>query len=274
MVDVLLPLVLVVGAFAYAVGLRRLWTNARTARLVGAGPAAAFAVALLVLLIALASPLEHEATRNLPVHMVQHLLLLAVAAPLLALSDPVVVMLRALPDGARRRVQPSVRRVLRSQTSGRGWLLWMVVAFTLSSAALILWHVPALYDAAVRHPVVHLLEHVSFVATAAFFWWMALGATRRSRRGLGVLAVFAATLPATGLGIAMTLSRTTWYATYGRGPGALHDQQVAGALMWGFGGTALVLGAAGLFASWLASMDRLEQAPRPTPRPTQVVESS
>ena len=72
--------------------------------------------------------------------------------------------------------------------------------------------------------------------------------------------MFAATLPATALGILMTLARTPWYATYGGGAGALRDQQVAGALMWGFGGSALVVGAAALFASWLASMDRADRS--------------
>jgi cytochrome c oxidase assembly factor CtaG len=262
MVDVVLPLLLAAVAFTYAVGLRNLWANARTARLVGIGPPIAFATALVVLLVALTSLLDGAATSDLPVHMVQHLLLLAVAAPLFAISEPVVVMLRALPDGGRRRVQPYVRRVIRSQTSTRGWLAWMVVADALSSAALLLWHAPAAYDAAVRHPAIHALEHATFLITSALFWWMALGATRRSRRGLGVLAVFAATLPATALGIAMTLSRTPWYSTYGHGPSALHDQQVAGALMWGFGGAALVIGAAGLFASWLASMEQAERSER------------
>ena len=260
MVEVLPPLVLVVVAVAYAVGLRNLSANARTARLVGTAPALAFVVALLVLLVALDSPLEDAATRDLPVHMIQHLLLLAVAAPLLAVSEPVTVMMRALSPRTRHRLAPAVRRVTRSQTSTPGWLVWMVVAFSLSTAALALWHVPALYDEAVRHPVVHVLEHVTFVATAALFWWMALGASRRSHRGLGVLAVFAATLPATALGILMTLARTPWYATYGSGAGALRDQQVAGALMWGFGGSALVVGAAALFASWLASMDRADRS--------------
>jgi cytochrome c oxidase assembly factor CtaG len=259
MVEVLLPLGLLVLAFAYATGLRALWGNARSARLVGVAPALAFSLALLVLLVALASPLEGAATRELPVHMVQHLLLLAVAAPLLAVSEPVTVMLRAVPIRARRHLAYAVRRVTRWQTSPRGWLGWMVASFALSTAALLVWHVPAVYDAAVRHPVVHVLEHASFLATATVFWWMALGATRRSRRGLGVLAVFAATLPATALGILMTLARTPWYGAYGRGAAALRDQQVAGALMWGFGGSALVVGAAALFASWLASMDRAER---------------
>jgi cytochrome c oxidase assembly factor CtaG len=265
MVDVVLPFALAAMAVAYAVGIRNLWANARTTRLVGTLPAVSFALGLLVLLAALVSPLESATSRDLPLHMVQHLLLLAVAAPLLALGEPVTVILHALPATAQRHVAPPVRRVTRSQTSPRGWLVWMVVAFVASTAALVLWHVPALYDSAVRHPVVHALEHISFVATATLFWWMALGATRRSRRGFGVLAVFAATLPATALGIAMTMARTPWYATYGHGAAALRDQQVAGALMWGFGGSALVIAAAALFASWLVSMDRAERARAPRP---------
>jgi cytochrome c oxidase assembly factor CtaG len=74
--------------------------------------------------------------------------------------------------------------------------------------------------------------------------------------------VFAVTLPATALGISMTLARSPWYPPYGSGAAALRDQQVAGALMWGFGGSALVIGAAVLFASWLTNMDRAEQAHR------------
>jgi cytochrome c oxidase assembly factor CtaG len=79
------------------------------------------------------------------------------------------------------------------------------------------------------------------------------------------LAVFVASLPATALGIAMTLARTPWYAVYGHGAAARRDQQVAGALMWGFGGSALVIAAAALFASWLVAMDRGERARAPRP---------
>ena len=259
MLDGLLPFFVLGAAFAYAVGIRRLWAAAGTVRLVSPPQAASFAVAIATLLVALASPLEDAATRELPLHMVQHLLLLGVAAPLLAVSEPVTVMMRALPTEARRRITPMIRRVTRSQTSRRGWVLWTTAAFALSTIALALWHAPALYDAAVRDTRVHVLEHVTFVATATLFWWMVLGAGRRTRRGLGVMAVFAATLPATALGILMTLARTPWYAPYATGPHALRDQQVAGALMWGFGGSALVVGAAALFASWLATMDRTER---------------
>jgi cytochrome c oxidase assembly factor CtaG len=67
-------------------------------------------------------------------------------------------------------------------------------------------------------------------------------------------------LPATALGILMTMAQTPWYGPYAAGGDALRDQQVAGALMWGFGGSALVVAAAALFASWLAGLDRAEQA--------------
>jgi cytochrome c oxidase assembly factor CtaG len=155
-------------------------------------------------------------------------------------------------------VQPAWRRVLRSQ-EGRYWLAWTAGSFALANVTLALWHVPAFYDAALRHPLVHVAEHATFLATATLFWWMALGAGRRERRGLGVLAVFIASLPATALGVLMTLASTSWYAPYGRGTRAVHDQQVAGAIMWGFGGVALVVAAAALFSAWLLAMDEADR---------------
>ncbi len=85
---------------------------------------------------------------------------------------------------------------------------------------------------------------------------MALRAGRRDRRGFGVLAVFLSSLPATALGLLMTVSATAWYAPYGHGDTALARQQVAGAVMWGLGGIALVVCGAGLFAAWLARLER------------------
>jgi cytochrome c oxidase assembly factor CtaG len=91
---------------------------------------------------------------------------------------------------------------------------------------------------------------------------MVLGAGRRERRGLGVLGVFVASLPATALGVLMTMASTSWYASYGTSAAAVRNQQVAGAVMWGFGGLALVVGAAALFAGWLAAMDRDDERAR------------
>ncbi|HEY7105400.1 MAG TPA: cytochrome c oxidase assembly protein [Acidimicrobiia bacterium] len=248
-------------ALLYARGVTELWSVAGGDRLVRRWQATAFAVGLVALLAALASPLEAAADRNLAWHMVQHVTLLCVAAPLLAVGAPLTAMLYALPAAQRARVQPGWRRLVRSQ-SDRRWLVWTAGSLVLATFTLGVWHVPTLYDAAVRNDWVHALEHASFVATAMLFWWMVLAAGRRSRRGVGVVVVFLATLPATALGVLMTLAVTSWYSPYGRGAAAVRDQQVAGAVMWAFGGFALVAAGAALFASWLVDLDRADERAR------------
>ncbi len=260
MPDRLATATVILAAFAYAVGVRRIWATAGPYRLVSRAQALAFGAATVVLLVALASPLDAVADTDLPWHMVQHVLLLAVIPPLLAESAPVTAWTHALPRSSRVRVLAATRAVMRSQASGPGWLVWTAGAFALATSTLAAWHVPVLYDAAVHNDALHVLEHVTFVATATLFWWMALGGGRRARRGAGVLAVFVTTLPATALGVLMTLAATSWYAPYGSGPDAVRNQQIAGAIMWGFGGLATVVAAAGLFAGWLAGMDRADAA--------------
>ena len=268
-------LVVVAGALVYARGLTQLWHVAGARRVVTPLQALAFAGAFGVLLVALEPPLDSAVTTNLPAHMVQHVLLLAVVPPLLAASAPFTVGMYALPTRWRRTVQPAWRAVLRSQEN-HYWLAWTAFAFALANLTLAVWHLPVLYDAAVRDEGVHVAEHVSFVATATLFWWMVLGAGRRERRGLGVLGVFIATLPATALGLLMTLAATSWYSAYGQGATAVRNQQIAGAVMWGFGGLALVIAAAALFAGWLAAMDRADARARARARstPNSIVEAS
>jgi putative membrane protein len=258
----LLPLVLVGASFAYAVGIRRIWQSGRDPSLVGPGQAVAFAGAIAVLLVALASPLDAKVDHDLPLHMVQHVLLLSVVPPLLAESAPITVMLSALPGAVRRRLQPASRRVARSQNTDAGWLAWTAGSFALATLTLAAWHIPAVYDAAVTNNSLHALEHITFVATATLFWWMVLHGGRRSRRGIGVIAIFIATLPATALGVLMTLAETSWYAPYGHGAGAVRDQQVAGAVMWGVGGVAVVISAAALFAAWLGALEQADEQQR------------
>jgi len=260
-VEQLVAVVLVAGMVFYARGIERLWSVAGRGRIVGTLQVAAYAGAMAALLLALEPPLDGAVATNLPWHMVQHVVLLAVVPPLLAASAPLTVWMYALPHASRARVQPLWRRILRSQENEH-WLAWTAGAFALTNLTLAVWHLPVLYDAAVDHAGLHALEHVSFVATATLFWWMVLGAGRRERRGLGVLGVFIASLPATALGLLMTLASTSWYAAYGSSATAVRNQQVAGAIMWGFGGLALVVGAAALFAGWLAAMDRDDQRAR------------
>jgi putative membrane protein len=200
--------VVVAAGLLYARGLTRLWHTAGARRIVTPVQALAFAAAFAVLLVALEPPLDPAVDTSLPAHMVQHVLLLAVVAPLLAAAAPLTVGMYALPAALRRRVQPTWRAVLQSQQH-RHWLAWTAFAFMVANLTLAAWHVPALYDAAVRNSGIHVVEHISFVATATSFWWMVLGAGRRERRGLGVLGVFLATLPATALGLLMTLATSS-----------------------------------------------------------------
>jgi len=187
--------------------------------LLGGGLAAALAVS---------PPVDAAGEHSLVAHMVQHLVLVTVAAPALGFGVPWA-------PGRRR------------------WGPWMAAGVVVSSLALWVWHAPALFDAAERHVGLHVLEHVSFVATSTLLWAVAWGpgGWRRARAGVGVFALFAATLPATALGAALTLTGHAWYAAYP----SLADQRIAGALMWAAGSAPGLLGAALLFAWWLSADD-------------------
>jgi putative membrane protein len=246
-VGVLVGLVAVAGA--YAGGLRRAWRTAGRGRLVTAGQAWCFAAALATCVVALVSPLAARADHSLAAHMIQHVLLLVVAAPLMALGAPLPTLLWSLPGQGRARASVPWRRVLRSH--GRRWPAWALGSLMVASAVMVGWHAPTLYDAALRHEAVHALEHLSFLATATAFWW-AVGVGSARPRGAAVAVVFVAALPGTALGAALTLAGRPWYAGYP----SLADQQLAGVVMWAFAGLAYVLMAAVLFGVWLRGVER------------------
>jgi putative membrane protein len=241
--DVVVAILLLSTAGTYAVGVRRAGGRGR---LVTPGQIGCFAAAMVTLAVALLPPLAERADHGLVAHMVQHVLLLVVAAPLLALSAPLPTLLRALPAGVA--VGPW-RRVLRSHA--RRWLAWVSATLVVSSAVMLVWHAPVLYEAALHHEAVHALEHVSFLATATAFWW-AVGLGSPRPRGAAIAVVFVAALPGTALGAALTLAGGPWYRDYP----SLADQQLAGVVMWGFAGLAYVLAAAVVFGMWLRSVER------------------
>jgi putative membrane protein len=252
-----LDLALVAGAGgAYALGLRRLWTTAGRGRLVRPGQALAALVALGVVALAVVSPLHAAAGSRLSAHMTQHVLLVGVAAPLLAVGAPLPTVLWALPVTWRRRLLPWWRRAAAS-CAGTGWARWTAAALVLQVSALWAWHLPALYQAALASPALHALEHASFFVTAVVFWWAVAAARHRPIGGTAVVAVFVGALPATALGALMTVAGRPWYPAYAGDPAvALEDQQVAGVVMWGFGGVAVVVAAVVLFAAWLSGLER------------------
>jgi cytochrome c oxidase assembly factor CtaG len=224
----------------------------------------AYAAGLLTLVVALVSPLDALGSALLSAHMAQHLLLIAVAAPLLVLGQPPLALLWGLAEPRRRQLGRWWRRVpvLRS-----AWavLSLPLVAWLLHTAALWVWHAPPLYQAALEAPMLHGAEHLSFLGTGLLFWWTVLapgpaGAARsdqgRTRYGLGALSIFALTLQSGLLGALMTFAPSPWYPAYaGRtapwGLAPLEDQQLAGLLMWVPGGMIYAAVALGLLAVWI-----------------------
>lgn len=238
----LLPALLFVrGAATYRI---RLWR------------VAAFTAGIVTILIALISPLDAVSHALFSAHMAQHLLLMMVAAPLLVIAVSLPPILRGLPGSWRR----SVGRLLHGSVVDWlwHWLKQPLIAVILHVVALVVWHVPALYELALRVPLVHALEHVSFFATAALFWWVI---ARHQDHGVRLLAVFVVMMISGLLGALMTFTMTPWYGSHLALAGAwgltgVQDQQLAGLLMWIPTGFIYIIVAGWLIADWLNAVER------------------
>lgn len=258
----IVPLVAVVAA--YVIGTR---DGADTL-----GHRIVFGGAVVALVAALVSPLEAMAGTLVSAHMVQHVLLILVAAPLLAISAPGATILRGAPAalrGASRRIRRSAgigpRQLKRLRSPAARWVLYVVTLWV--------WHASVVYGAAVEHEPVHLIEHASFLGTAFLVWSAILGPKRiRVPRGVGVLVVFTLGLQGTFLAALLTFAPQPWYADYLRPPSGwgldpLTDQQLAGVIMWVPAGFLHLGIALWLLTSWLRETDA-EPARRPSPAPT------
>jgi cytochrome c oxidase assembly factor CtaG len=236
---------------AYASGRDR-WRRAAGRCMVPRPTAALFYAGLAAVAVATAGPLDEAAARSLTAHMTQHVILLTVAAPLLAFGRPLPTLLWSLPMRARRRALTAARRATRSHT--RHVASWIAGALVLQAVVMWAWHVPVAYEAAIRHPVLHVTEHATFLVAAGTAWWSVSAGGRRFR-GAAAVAALLGSVPGAVLGAAMVLSPRPWYSSYvtGNVAGALTDQQIAGVVMWAFGGAAVVVAGALLFASWLAA---------------------
>lgn len=241
---------LVAAAAAHLLGTQRAWAQAGHGRLVGARQPWWFASGLVVTAVALVSPLHAAAHHNLAAHMVQHVLLIAVAAPLLVAGAPFPAVLWCLPEGTRKRAMHRWRRIVQSQR-GRGRSHWLVLATVVQIVVLSAWHLPDLYEAAVRNDAIHAVEHMCFLGTACGFWW-ATGLGPVAVRGEAVLAVFVTSLAGTALGAALLLAPEPLYSSYP----SLSDQQVGAVIMWVFPGVEYVLAGVVLFAKWVSGSDR------------------
>ncbi len=195
----------------------------------------AFAAAVLIIGVALVSPLDAAAGALASAHMAQHMLLILGAAPLLAASGLGPVLYRAGPRRLRDVTRPWRHRI-------RGPVLAVIAhpgAVVLAHiAAIWVWHARLPYDAAARSQVLHAVEHLSFLLTAFLFWRIIAGRwPADGRGGLRVMALFVMSLQGVFLAALLTFAQSPWYSAYTEsapafGLSPLADQQLAGLIMW------------------------------------------
>jgi putative membrane protein len=192
----------------------------------GYGRLALFAAGLATIIAALVSPLDVLGDQLLVMHMVQHLLLLDIA-PILLILGLNKVLLRPV----TRRVHAVERRA--------GWLAHPAFAVLAYAGFMWAWHVPALYDAALRNTTVHAFEHLCFSFAGTLYWWHLLSPIRNRHRltGLGPVAYMVATKLLVGaLGIVLAFAPASFYPFYEHHPhywglSASEDQSLAGLVM-------------------------------------------
>ena len=267
-IDLLILLNLGLLGSVYIHGLRQLWRKAGAGRGVTRGRAAAYLASLGVLFVALVSPLHALSEELASAHMVQHMLLMVVAAPLFVLGSPGLVLTWGLAP-AWRPVAASWHRCLNAAVLAQPLLPWGLYA-----AALWIWHLPVAYQAALVDPLVHDAQHLSFFAAACLFWRVPLDPLRRRRLQplATVIVLFTTSLHAMLLGVFMALSPAVWYEFYTARTAAwgftpLEDQQLAGLIMWMPACLVYPGAAAATFGTWLATHAKLDQ--RSSRRPLQ-----
>ncbi|MFZ3215024.1 MAG: cytochrome c oxidase assembly protein [Candidatus Acidiferrales bacterium] len=210
--------------------------------LIPAGRLATFLGGMFALWVAIGSPLEAFDDLSLTMHMVQHLLLMVAAPPLVLLGEPLLPLLRGLPGwmvrggaGPLLRWGP-VRRLAHFLTEPA--FCWLIAA-----VALIGWHVPSAFELALRSDGWHEVEHGCFFATSLLFWWpvvLPFPSDARWPRWSIPLYLFLGMLPGGALGAFLIFCDRVLYPSYAAAPALFRmtpfdDQVIAGALMWIFG---------------------------------------
>lgn len=233
-------LVLLVMAGLYALGSWRL--TRRRPGTVGRTRIAWATAGLLAIAAALLSPLDALADHLFRAHMVQHMLLVMVAAPALLLADPFPIAVWALSGRARRSLR---RWLVRRSIGGRTWrlLTGMQLAWIAYACVLWAWHLPVAYDAALSDRGLHDLEHLTLFVGAILFWWPVIDPAPHFRSSAApavrVAYLVLGAVQTAALGLLLTLAPVVLYRSYASATGAadsLADQAAGGIVMWGLGG--------------------------------------
>jgi cytochrome c oxidase assembly factor CtaG len=248
--SVILGCLLLAGLYLGAAGpwRRRLQRAAALAEApLSAGQMAWFMGGLLVVLLALISPLDELGDTYLfSAHMVQHMLLVLAAAPMLLLGTPGWMLSPLLR-------KPLVRRIAR-------WLTQPLIAFLIFNLNYAAWHFPMMYQATLLNENIHILEHLLFLGTAVLNWWPVLGQAQELPRlpyPGQMLYLFLDAIPATALGAVLVFASGPIYpfyvsAAHPFGLSAYADQEVGGLIMSSVGGLVYLAALGGAFMAWLA----------------------
>ncbi len=265
------PLVLVIDlAILYWIGDRRTVTPLRK-RSAQSVRTACFYASLLVLAIALASPIERLSADLFWVHMIQHVLLISVAAPLFVLSAPWMRLWRCLPLETRRWLARGLSRgrrtaPLRALSNGLGRPVPSFVAF---SVVLLAWHTPALFDATLKSTTIHAFEHTLFFATAILFWKQVIPSAplhMRLQVPQRIVFIIGGMIVCWALALVIAYSPHPLYSFYADlasrpgGISALSDQQIAAGVMWVPGSVTFLIVVVAYVQRWL-------MPPKPTGAP-------
>lgn len=225
----------------------------------------AFLLGIAVLGSALMSPIDSLAPSLFYVHMIQHLLLMLVASPLLVLGKPAVAYRAAL----AARFSKS-ERILDSSAwrATTGVALNLVLVGIANTVVIWAWHLPNLYEAAIRNDLVHAFEHAGFVAVSLPFWAVVLQGTKTRGPAGRIFLVFGVALQSSALGAIIAFAGSPLYSLEVLGTPAwgltpMEDQQLAGALMWVLPGILYLTTMVGVLFIWFKRMESLSPAPSP-----------
>ncbi len=243
-------------AVIYAAGAFRLQGIARSHRF---GDVLLFYAGLVLLALAVLSPLHSLGTVLLTAHMIEHEIMMVAAAPLIVASRPAATLMFGLPKPVRMALAWLLRLKLVRLSSRAATDL--ASATLLHAASLWVWHVPDLFEAAGTNEAVHTLQHTIFLGSALMFWSAVMDRIhRRYGQGYAALALFFMSLQAGALGALLTLSQRIWYELP---PGALEladlspqeDQVLAGLIMWVPACSLYVAAALYVVAQWLSTFE-------------------
>jgi putative membrane protein len=250
--SILIGTALITGLYLYAIGpLRKRYYPAEQVR---TGQTISFLLGMLIMFLALVSPLDELGDSYLfSAHMVQHLFLTIVGPPLLLLGTPEWFVKPLL----RNKLVFKIAKVL----------TYPAIAFVLYNADFWLWHAPPLYNATLENPNIHILEHLTFIVFGILYWWPIFSPSKDLPRlsiGGQILYLFFSGMPSVLLGAGLTFSPPL-YAPYLAAPrvwgiSAATDQQLGGLIMWVPVSIGYIVIMSVLFIRWMQQLEAKQQA--------------